>query len=65
MDKKIVRKNDVSIAVVYSDEIFVTDAQSGKPLKDFIFESNRGNAIFLVADEQAAIDKLSDEILGF
>jgi len=32
MDKKIVRKNDVSIAVVYSDEIIITDAQSALDL---------------------------------
>jgi len=32
---------------------------TSKPLQDFIRESNRGNAIFFVADEQAAIEKLS------
>lgn len=33
---------------------------TSKPLKDFIYESNRGNTVFFVSDEQAAIDKLSD-----
>lgn len=30
-----------------------------KPLRDFIFECNRGNAIYFVQDEQIAIDKLT------
>ncbi len=28
-------------------------------LKDFIYESNQGNQIFFVADEQEAIEKLT------
>ena len=32
---------------------------TSKPLKDFIFESNKGKNIFFVADENQAIEKLS------
>ena len=119
MDRKIVQINEVSIAIVYSNEPIIVDAQSmldflmtiqhydnchrialnkqailedffilstgiageilqklvnyrkklaiigdfsvytSKPLQDFISESNRGNAIFFVSDEHAAIDKLA------
>jgi hypothetical protein len=31
---------------------------TSKPLKDFIYESNKGNAIFFVADEECALEKL-------
>ena len=31
---------------------------TSKPLKDFIYESNRGNDIFFVESERAAIEKL-------
>ena len=32
---------------------------TSKPLKDFIYESNKGNTIFFVANEEEAIKKLS------
>lgn len=32
---------------------------TSKPLKDFIFESNRGNSVFFVASEEEALQKLS------
>lgn len=32
---------------------------TSKPLKDFIYESNKGNSIFFVKDENEAIEKLS------
>ena len=32
---------------------------SSKPLKDFIYECNRGNSIFFVADEQQAVERLA------
>ena len=32
---------------------------TSKPLKDFIYESNQGNNIFFVSDEQTAINKLT------
>ena len=120
MNKKIIQSNGVSIAIVYSDGLIITDTQSAlnliadiqyyddcdriiinkqaiiedffklstgiagdilqkfvnyskkiaiigdfsiytsKPLKDFIFESNNGNSIFFVADEQTAINKISN-----
>ena len=123
MEKKIVEHGGVSIAVVSSREVIITDGQSAldfimtiqyynnyynnclrialnkealskeffilstgiageilqkfsnyrakfaiigdfssytsKPLRDFIYESNRGNTIFFVPDEAAAIEKLS------
>ncbi|SHJ99103.1 DUF4180 domain-containing protein [Propionispora hippei] len=31
---------------------------TSKPLKDFIYECNQGNAVFFVPDEQTAINKL-------
>jgi len=34
-------------------------AYTSKPLKDFIYECNQGNAIFFVSDEQAAINKFT------
>jgi len=33
---------------------------SSKSLKDFITESNKGNAIFFMSDENEAIDRLSE-----
>ena len=45
------------IAIVGDFSIYTS-----KPLKDFIFESNRGNAVFFVADEQTAIEKLSTAV---
>jgi len=119
MEKKIVEHGGVSIAVVSSREVIITDGQSAldfimtiqyydnclrialnkealskeffilstgiageilqkfsnyrakfaiigdfssytsKPLRDFIYESNRGNTIFFVPDETTAIEKLS------
>ena len=35
---------------------------SSKPLKDFIYECNRGNQIFFVEDEQKAIEKLASAL---
>lgn len=32
---------------------------TSKPLKDFIYESNRGRSVFFVADAAAAVEKLS------
>ena len=32
---------------------------TSKPLKDFIFESNKGKNVFFVDDENQAIEKLS------
>lgn len=32
---------------------------TSKPLKDFIYESNRGNDVFFTATEQEAIDRLT------
>ena len=122
MDKRMIQHNEVSIAVIHSDEAIISDAQSvldllmtiqyddnchrivvnkeafvddfyhlstgiageilqkisnyrkklaiygdfstykSKPLKDFIYESNRGNTVFFVNDEQTAIERLSSEI---
>jgi hypothetical protein len=119
MEKQIIQVNGITIAIVYSNEQIIIDAQSAldfmvtidyndgcdrtvinkqaiiedffklstgiageilqkfinyskklaivgdfstytsKPLRDFIYECNRGNDIFFVLDEQAAIDKLS------
>lgn len=119
MEKQIIQVNGITIAIVYSNEQIITDAQSAldfmatidyndgcdrtvinkqaiiedffklstgiageilqkfinyskklaivgdfsaytsKPLRDFIYECNRGNDIFFVLDEQAAIYKLS------
>ena len=119
MEKKIITKNNVSVAVIHSDEIIIDDAQSAldliatiayydrcsriainkeafaeeffvlrtglagdilqkfanyaaklaiigdfsayksDALKDFISESNRGNAIFFVPDEKQAVEKLT------
>ena len=33
---------------------------TSKPLKDFIYESNRGRHIFFVSSEEEAIEKLAD-----
>ncbi|WP_147534566.1 DUF4180 domain-containing protein [Bacillus marasmi] len=35
---------------------------TSKPLKDFIYECNKGNSIFFVSSETEAIDKLSKAI---
>lgn len=35
---------------------------NSKPLKDFIYECNKGNNVFFVSSEQEAIDKLSNAI---
>jgi hypothetical protein len=119
MEKRIVQSNGATIAVVYSGEPVITDAQSAldlvatlghedacdgvainkeaiiedffklstgiageilqkfvnysmriaiigdfskytsKPLKDFIYECNQGNAVYFVSDEQTAINKLA------
>lgn len=32
---------------------------TSKPLKDFIYESNRGQSVFFVADAAAAVERLS------
>jgi hypothetical protein len=32
---------------------------TSKPLRDFIYECNHGNAVFFVPDEQTAIDKIT------
>lgn len=32
---------------------------TSKPLKDFIYESNKGHDVFFVADAQTAVEKLS------
>ena len=42
------------LAIVGDFGIYVS-----QPLKDFIYESNRGNSIFFVATEQDGIDKLA------
>ena len=122
MEKRIVKKDGISIAVIFSTETIIFDTQSAldliatlaydddcqriainkqaiteqffklstgiageilqkfinyskkiaiigdfsaytsKPLKDFIYESNQGNAVFFVPDEESAIDKLSTAI---
>lgn len=31
---------------------------TSKPLRDFIYESNQGDQVFFVADEEAAVEKL-------
>ena len=119
MEKRIIKSNGVTIAVLHSDELIITDVQSAldliatidfdndcqriainkdaiiegffklssgiageilqkfvnyskkiaiigdfsiytnKPLKDFIYECNQGNAVFFVPDEQTAISKLT------
>jgi hypothetical protein len=119
MEKHIVRENGVAVAVIQSDEIIISDAQSAldllatvdyyddcqriainkeavaedffrlssglageilqkfvnyskklaiigdfscytsKPLRDFIYESNQGNAVFFVGDEREAVRKLA------
>jgi hypothetical protein len=48
--------------VTYQVKVAIVGDFSGYPsksLKDFIYESNRGNDIFFVSDEEQAIDKLS------
>ena len=35
---------------------------TSKPLKDFIYECNRGNAVFFVPDEKTAISKLTSAV---
>ncbi len=122
MDKNIVIKNGIPIAIIESDTLIITDTQSAldllatvdyydhchrialyketiiedffmlstgiagdilqkvvnyskklaiigdfsmyssKSLKAFIYESNHGNQIFFVADEQEAIEKLSTAV---
>ena len=119
MEKKIIERGGVSIAVVESREVIIVDGQSAldfimttkyydnclrialnkealseeffvlstgiageilqkfsnyrakfaiigdfssytsKPLRDFIYESNKGNTIFFVPDETTAIEKLT------
>ncbi|HKM05409.1 MAG TPA: DUF4180 domain-containing protein [Sphaerochaeta sp.] len=119
MEKNIVCKNGISIAIIQGEELVITDTQSAldllatidyfdncqrialyketviedffklstglagdilqkfatyskklaiigdfsiytsKPLKAFIYECNRGNQIFFVANEQEAVEKLS------
>lgn len=119
MEKHIIEVNEISVAVIHSDEPIITDTQSAldfmatirfddncerivinkeaiiedffklstgiageiiqkfvnysqkiavvgdfsiyksKPLRDFIYECNQGNAIFFVPDKQTAIDKLT------
>ena len=121
MTKKIVTKNDISIAVIRSDEIILDCTQSAldliatvgfcdgcdcvavnkeaiaedffilstglagdilqkfvnyakklavigdfsaytsEPLKDFMYESNKGNAVFFVPGEAQAIEKLTSK----
>jgi len=118
MDKHIVQQNGIAVAVIHSDEIIISDAQSAldlmatisyhdnchriainkeaivedffklstgiageilqkfvnyfnklavigdfsiytsEPLKDFIYECNRGDWVYFVPDEQTAINKL-------
>jgi len=122
MKKRIIQINEISIAVVNSEQVIIKDSQSAldfmstisyydkcdrivinkqaiteeffklstgiageilqkfinyskkiaiagdfsvypsKPLKDFIYECNRGNDIFFVADEQTAINKLANAL---
>lgn len=45
----------ISLAIVGDFSIY-----SSKPLRDFIYESNKGNHIFFSESEQAAIEKLSN-----
>lgn len=48
--------------VNYQVKVAIVGDLSGYPsksLKDFIYESNRGNDIFFVPDEERAMDKLS------
>lgn len=119
MKKNIIQKNGFNVAVIYCDELIITDTQSAldlittidynddcqriainkeaiiedfyklstgiageilqkfvnyrkkiaiigdfgtytsKPLKDFIYECNQGNAVFFTSDEQSAINKLT------
>jgi Domain of unknown function (DUF4180) len=40
----------------------VFSSYTSKPLKDFIYECNKGNNIFFVSSEQDAIAKLSNAI---
>lgn len=35
---------------------------TSKPLKDFIYECNNGNAIFFVSDEKTALTKLTETV---
>ena len=46
---------DVKIAI-YGDYSKYTS----KPLKDFIYESNKGCDVFFVTDKEAAVNKLTD-----
>lgn len=46
----------VSLAIVGEFSVYTS-----KPLKDFIYESNKGKHIFFTDNEQAAIEKLSKE----
>ncbi len=51
--------------VTYSKKVAIIgdfSVYASKPLKAFIYESNRGNQIFFVADEQEAIEKLSTAV---
>jgi len=43
------------LAIIGDFSAYTSDA-----LKDFIYESNRGNAIFFVSDEKQAIEKLAN-----
>jgi hypothetical protein len=44
----------VKIAIVGDFSVYTSES-----LKDFIYESNKGNAIFFLSNEKQAIDKLS------
>ena len=48
--------------VTYSRKIAIIGDFSGytsKPLHDFIYECNQGNAVFFMPDEQSAVEKLA------
>ena len=51
--------------VTYSRKIAIIGDFSGytsKPLYDFIYECNQGNAVFFVPDEQSAVEKLATAV---
>ncbi|GAB6110070.1 DUF4180 domain-containing protein [Fusibacter bizertensis] len=56
MNIKIKKVNEIKIAVVDSNKKLVFDTQSAL---DFIYESNKGKAIFFSSSEDEAIEKLS------
>ena len=95
MKTEIIRKNNVEIAVVNSDEVLITDdffvlstclageilqkfinykvrfaiygdfsKYTSKPLKDFMYESNKGKDVYFQPTVSLAVDKLAGNVAG-